>query len=216
MCSVVTIEKLDTNDSLVDACVRLWVIADFLVLKELQSEAVNILENYCDEKLKAMCAVDRDENRMKIPPPDYKVVLAQLFRGVETAYTQYPHSTPCQQVLISFFYALRARIFGSASFALAVSKAPLQFSHELFLATITGRVSKWTLEKSSEFSHRKRQGNCTYCNDPTVMHRESYVMDPSTSGVSSNDNALSVSWRCTPCFEQHGFERVPAGKKKHW
>lgn len=219
MCSVVNIEKLDTNDSLVDACVRLWVIADFLVLEILQNEAVNNLQKYCDEKMKARCVVVRsgDSNsKWTSTFPNYQIFLSQLFRGVETAYTQYPHSVPCQQVLIDFFYAARNVVFGTAGFTQAMSKAPLQFSHELFMATIEGRVSKWgPCEKMSDFRHWKRSGNCTSCEAPAVKDCKSYLVDPTMSGLSVTDRAMDVAWRCTACFEKHGFERVLVDEDEH-
>lgn len=214
---VVNINLLDTNDSLVDAWVRVWVISDFLVLKELQKEAINGLEKYCDEKVKALFEMVCD-NKHKITRPKFeghKVLLPQLFRGVETAYSQYPHSVPCQQVLVDFFYAVRAIMFRRAEFIRVVSKAPLQFSQELFIATIKGRVSRWTPEKVTDFHYTSRTGNCTFCKDPSEKHRESWSVDPSLSGVASSDKALSISWRCTPCVEKHGFDCVAADEENH-
>lgn len=212
-CSVADIEKVDTNHSIPDACVRLWVIADFLVLKELQDEAVNILEKYCDERVKALCPftchAQKPDGAFTFALRDCTALLPELFRGVEAAYKQHPHSEPCQQVLINFFYAVRATVFGQTSFIHAVSKAPPQFSQELFIATIEGRVSRWTPEKLSGFYYWQRVGNCTSCNDPANKHSESAFIDPSMSGLSEFDRAVNVSWRCTPCFKKHGFGRVP-------
>lgn len=200
---------------MVDACLRLWVIADFLVLEELQNEAVNILEDYCDEKVKALCSLALNENNMMKPAvPDFGVLLAQLFRGVETAFTQYPHSVPCQQVLISFFHAVRTPVFGRSEFACAVSKAPLQFSHELLGAIVEGRVSKWTPKKLSDFALWVSMGNCTFCKAPRTLDYTSFSVDPSMSGLSKKDIARSVSWRCTPCLEKHGFKSVHADEEK--
>lgn len=209
---------MNTNDSVPDACVRLWVIADFLVLKELQNEAVNILERYCDEKLKAICTITRVDNEENDTYhhelPSGKTLLPELFRGVETAYAQHPHSVPCQQVLINFFYAVRATLFCEPSFTHAVSKASPQFSQELLIATIEGRVSKWTPKKLSKVHDWAFKGNCTYCKKPTVERLKSAVMDPSMSGLPETDRVYDIAWRCASCFERHGFERPPADGEK--
>lgn len=213
LCPVVNIEKLDTNDSVADACVRLWAIADFLILIELKDEAISILENYCDEKVKAICPI-REDSKLFWNSHDCDVLLLQLFRGVETAYTQYPHSVPCQQVLINFFHGVRALVFGRQSFSRAMSKAPLQFSHELFMATISGRESKWTHEKLSDFKAVVRTGNCTFCEDSEDEHPRSFLVDPSMSKLAKAERSHKVRWRCNPCFSKHGFERCRVDDKE--
>lgn len=207
MCLVVNIEKADTNDSVPDACVRLWAIADFLVLKELESEAITILDSYCDEKVKAICAIVED-HKHSLTPHDYDALFMQMFRGVETAYTKYQHSVPCQQVLVSFFHGIGLIVFAKQSFLRAMSTAPPQFSHELFMATFGGRESKWALQTVPEFNLFKRTGGCTSCKARKRKHPESYVLDPSMSEQYMIDKARSFLWRCNPCFEKHGFKRV--------
>lgn len=200
-----------------DACVRLWVIADFLVFIELQNEAVNILERYCDEKMKAICTMTRDQNEdgtYYLGLSSCKTILPELFRGVETAYAQYPHSVPCQQVLINFIYAVRAILFREPSFTHAASKAPPQFSQELFIATIEGRVSKWTPKKLPEVYDWAYEDNCTYCKRPADEQLESAMIDPSMSGLSEPDRVFNIAWSCTPCFQKHGFDRVPEDGEK--
>lgn len=213
LCPVVNIEKLDTNDSVADACVRLWAIADFLILKELKDEAIKILETYCDEKMKMICPIR--ENKPFSNSRNCDVLLLQLFRGVETAYTQYPHSVPCQQALVNFFHGIRALVFAKQSFFRAMSKAPLQFSHELFMATIGGRESRWTLEKLSDFKSVVRTGDCTCCKDNLDNHPRSFVVDPSMSELSKAERSHKVRWRCDSCFEKHGFERYRVDDKEH-
>lgn len=209
---------MNTNHSVPDACVRLWVIADFLVFKELQNEAVNILERYCDEKMKAICTMTRDKNEendtYSLGLGRCKTIFPELFRGVETAYAQYPHSVPCQQVLINFFYALRAILFCEASFTHAASKAPPQFSQELFIATIEGRVSKWTPKKLPKVYDWACKNYCTYCKKPANEHLESAMINPSMCGLSETDRVFHLAWCCTPCFQKHGFDRVPEDGEK--
>lgn len=207
MCLVVNIEKANTNDSVPDACVRLWAIADFWVLKELENEALTILDNYCDEKVKAICAMDKYD-RPSLTPHDYDILLVQTFRGVETAYTTYQHSVPCQQVLVSFFHGIRLIVFAKQAFLRVMSEAPPQFSHELFMATIGGRESKWALQTVSAFNLYRRTGGCTSCKARKRKHPESYVVDPSMSEQYIIDKAHNFLWRCIPCFEKHGFKRV--------
>lgn len=204
------IEKLNTNDSVIDACVRLWVIADFFILEELQDAAVAILEEHCDEKMKVLCvAGDRGKDmfiEICLRENDFEVLLAQLFRGVETAYEKYPHSMPCQQVLVSFFHAVRFFLFADSSFSRSMSKAPHQFSHELLMATIDGRESKWVSAKNSEFLHLARMGNCTGCNVGGNRQLERWAIDP--SGESKQVWELRTPWRCISCFERHGLKHV--------
>lgn len=192
---------------MVDACVRLWVIADFLALKELQNEAVIILEEHCDEKLRALCSVEEDAVHLKMAEEEYDALLTNLFRGVETAYMNSPHSVPCQQVLIDFFHAVRKVLFGDASFIGAMSKAPVQFSHELLMAVISGRASRWTLTKRSEYFGMKPTGHCTFC-DSKRCHG-SWAVDPSMSELNLQDLVHRVSWRCGACVQEHGLKRSP-------
>lgn len=201
------IEELNTNDSVVDACVRLWVIADFFTFKELQDEAVAILEKHCEEQMNVLCVIGERGDNMVIGEQEYQILLAQLFRGIETAYEQYPHSVPCQQVLVSLFHAVRVSVFSDRMFSVAMSKAPHQFSHELLMATIDGRQSKWVLAKHSEFLYLERNGDCSGCRKKhSDKEIRSWVIDP--SGQSIFDLSINTPWRCISCFEKHGFKPV--------
>lgn len=211
-CSVAdNIEKIDTNDSVADACVRLWVIADFLIFKELKNEAVTILQKHCDEKAKLMCVLHDDGARLfpASKEDDSKFAIQRLFRGVDTAYAQHPHAVPCQKILINFFHGNRAFLFGSSKFHIPMSKAPLQFSHELFMATIGCGTSKSSVEES-EFYRPERAGNCTCCNDDVDKHPGPWAVQPPKGG-----RALKVPWRCIPCFKQHGFDGAQASDERH-
>lgn len=204
------IKELDTNDSVIDACVRLWVIADFFMLQELKDEAVGILEKHCDEMMKAMCFVGDQRETMAISDHEFDALLAQLFRGVETAYTQFPHSVLCQQVLVSFSHAIRFSVFGTRAFSHLMFKAPLQFSHELFMATLNGRVSKWVSQADSEYDFQFRQGSCTGCNQLIGEYRGTWVVDSSMKQESRDHWQLHVPWRCISCFEKYGLGYVCA------
>lgn len=200
--------KLNTHDSLVDACVRLWAIADFLVFKELQNEAMRIIDRYLDDKLKEICVNNPADDEMRMPKKHYEVLLAQIFRGIETAYTTYPHAVPCQQILIDFFHAARVIVISTKAFLGVLKNAPRQFSHDLFIAIIDGRESKWVIHEGSWLNLRlKQQGNCTGCQVQVEDHDGSWAVDPSGS-TNSLDLALDVDWRCTSCVEKHGFDRV--------
>lgn len=216
------IEKLNTNDSLVDACVRLWAIADFFVLKELQSEAINILEKYCEEKIKVLNLVDDDYGELNsvendsvcVSDEEYDLLLKQLFRGVNTAYKQYPHSVPCQQILISLFHAARYVVFPSSEFSSGVSKAPSQFAQELFMAIIDGRKSKWVTHDDPGFNWEfVAQGRCTGCRMRLDDYRGPWAVDPS-SNPEAPEWVLDVDWRCKPCLEKYGFDPVNKARKK--
>lgn len=182
---VVNIEKLNTNDSMVDACVRLWVIADFLVLKELQSEAMTILEKYLDEKLQALCISGPVGDEIFMSDKDYCILLAQLFCGIETAYTTYPHSVPCQQLLVDFFHAARTIVFCTEAFSDVMSNAPRQFSHELLMATIDGRQSKWVRSEELEFRFLQKKDGCTGCGklESNDHGSQPWAVDPSVGAI---------------------------------
>lgn len=153
-----------------DACIRLWVIADFLALKELQDDAVAILQEHCDEKAKLLCLFECGWRMFSsLDSGGYEALLAQMFCGVKTAYTHHPHSVPCQQVLVSFFHNTRAFAFGTKGFYTAMSNAPLQFSHDLFMATIGGGAGMVSAEKS-EYRHPQQGGNCTGCGIPATTN----------------------------------------------
>lgn len=210
---------IDTNDSLVDACVRLWAIADFLLMKELEKEAVDILKRYCADKAKQMCVMDHavyETNAMFFAPDgvSYEALLAQLFCGIETAYSNYPHSVPCQQVLVDFFHRTRAFVFSSRKFHCCLYKASRQFSHELFMATIGGRESEWYIG-DSEYNCLERKGNCTRCNDGIEKHISDWVVDPSMRhGRLRNGWGLNVRWHCIPCSRKTGFGAVSSEEEK--
>lgn len=213
---VSNIEKIDTNGSLVDACIRLWAIADFLIMKDLEEKAVALLQKYCDEKVEQLCVVECYGTAMFLAPDgrSYETVLTQLFRGVETAYTKYPHSMPCQQVLVGFFHKTRATVFGSPEFHRCMSKASLKFSHELFMTTIGGRASNWS-SNDSEFKTLRRNGTCTRCNNVFEAQGHGWVVDPSMRhGLFGNDWALTVDWCCISCSQKQGFEDVSLEEKK--
>lgn len=189
-------------------------MADFLVFKELRDEAVNILRKYCAEKMKAISVFGDEDEHMVTPEDEYAVLLAQLFRGVETAYTRYPHSVPCQQILIDFFHAVRIFAFGTSSFSHLISAAPHQFSHELLLATINGRCSKWVLNNESEYKSIEPQGKCTGCDQLIKKYRGPWAVDTVMREETLEDWTLGVPWRCVPCFEKHGLDRVVPEKKE--
>ncbi|KAL1862920.1 hypothetical protein Daus18300_008250 [Diaporthe australafricana] len=97
---VVDIEKVINNDSVIDACVQLWNIADFLMYKELENDALTILTKYCDAKVEALCFVNETKDtKFDIKTSGYEELIAQVFHGIKTAYTQYPHAKPCHEVV---------------------------------------------------------------------------------------------------------------------
>lgn len=198
----VDVEKLNTNDSLVDACVRVWVIADFLVLKELQTEAIKLLEEHFDEKMKVMCVMDaNDEPAADMALLDFNTFLDQTFAGITTAFTTYPHSSPCQDVLVSFFHAIRAAVFGSKDFSLFMAHAPHEFSHELLMATLDGKQSKWVHDgEGSEYRRLERNDECTGCGCPNDIPQTRWAVNPRFSGSNL------VFWRCISCHKEKGSQ----------
>jgi hypothetical protein len=187
---------------MVDACVRLWVIADFLVFKELQHEAVRILENHCEEKARALCVyeIPWSGHNSAMADDELDATLEKLFRGVHTAYTQYRHSLPCQKVLIDLFYAIRFSVFQKPNFRGILATAPTQFSHELLMATIGGRKSKWAWNMPMEYQPHHQFSHCTMCNKNP---EEADQWAPDLSIPESIE--INLSWRCIPCLEKYGF-----------
>lgn len=193
-------------------------MADFLVLEELQDDTVAILQEHCDEKANMLRLFDECGERSFFSSDSggYKALLAQIFRGVKTAYTTHPHSVSCQQVLVGFFHTIRAFAFGTQGFYTAMSNAPLKFSHDLFMATIGGGAGTMTIG-NSEYRHPQQRHNCTGCGIPAPTLPQHWAVDLSMSKAPAQGCSLSVAWRCIPCCRKNGldgYDHVSADEKR--
>lgn len=152
-------------------------------------------EKECDNKMKALFHLDSKKVKLNDMMPSYQPLIKQTFRGVEAVFTKFPHAECCQSIVIGFVHVFRAVVFGTPAFSLAMSDVPRQSSHELLMATIDGRDSKWTNGNQSEYNYVGRRRNCTGCNSH-VDNGQDWVMSPSMAEYSTEDDlGVNSLWR---------------------
>ncbi|ROW07264.1 hypothetical protein VMCG_03766 [Cytospora schulzeri] len=93
------------DESPVEKCVRLWVIADFFLFKPLMKDTFALMETHLDVWMRKL------EDRAQVRPHNYTGrpntregvdMVHVLFRVISVAYTEYPHARPVQRRIANF------------------------------------------------------------------------------------------------------------------
>lgn len=127
------IEKADTDDSMISACARLWAAADYFIIPALMTDVLVMLDEYFENvKLtyRMICGLTSAVQ---------STTLDRLFRGIETAYVEFPHAQPVQQRIVKAVCLTRWMSHWSmrpGDFEKRLASTSHDFTHDLLMATL--------------------------------------------------------------------------------
>lgn len=184
------------GDSIVSKFVRLWSVADFFLLEPLRKDIISAMQDHFEGSIKIMCNA-----KWQIDGPDGKAIVNEFFHGVAATYHDFPHATPCREVLIDYAHAIRLNLYRSQDFVQRIAEFPALAS-DLFLVAVKGRESKWAGDSKADYRNYYLVSKCSGCKCSS-KRPASWHVDPQADG--KRIRIMEVHWKCETCVEKSGY-----------